>query len=101
MKKTMQRKYARLIAQCGVNIQKGQEVFIVAGLDQPEFVRMLTEECYRLGASRVVVDFDYQPLQKLHVRYCSLKTLGGLTEYQKARWEDWYIRSFDIRSRCG
>lgn len=87
MQKTRLRKYAKLIAQTGVNVQKGQEVFITAGLDQPEFVKMVVEECYKLGASRVVVDFDYQPLQKLHVRYCSLKVLGGLTGYQKARWE--------------
>ena len=87
MKKTVLRKYARLIAQVGVNVQKGQEVFITAGLDQPEFVRMVSEECYKLGASRVVVDWDYQPLMKTDYRYCSVETLGGLTSYQKARWE--------------
>ena len=68
MKKTELRKYAHLIAKCGVNVQKGQEVFIVAGLDQPEFVKMLVEECYKLGAKRVIVDWDYQPLTKLDVR---------------------------------
>ena len=36
-------------------VQPGQEVFIEAGLDQPEFVQMVAEACYRLGASRVVV----------------------------------------------
>ena len=61
MQKTRLKKYARLIARIGANVQKGQEVFILAGLDQPEFVKMVTEECYKLGASRVVVDFDYQP----------------------------------------
>lgn len=87
MKKTVLRKYARLIAACGVNVQKGQEVFIVAGLDQPEFVQMVVEECYKLGASRVVVDWDYQPLAKTDYKYASLEILGGLTGYQKARWE--------------
>ena len=96
MKKTTLRKYARLIAQCGVNVQKGQEVFITAGLDQPEFVKMVAEECYKLGATRVVVDFDYQPLTKLHVKYCSLETLGGLTDYQKARFEH-YVEKLPCR----
>ena len=50
MKKTILRKYARLIAECGVNVQKGQEVFIQAELDQPEFVQMVVEECYKLKA---------------------------------------------------
>ena len=96
MKKTILRNYARLIAASGVNVQKGQEVFILAGLDQPEFVKMVVEECYRLGASRVVVDWEYQPLQKLHMRYCSLETLGGLTGYQKARWEH-YVEKLPCR----
>lgn len=37
MKKSVLRKYATLIATVGVNVQKGQEVFIAAELDQPEF----------------------------------------------------------------
>ena len=60
MKKTVLRSYAKLIAACGVNIQKGQEVFIQAELDQPEFVTMLVEECYKLKAKKVVV-FKYRP----------------------------------------
>ena len=96
MKKTILKKYARLIAECGANVQKGQEVFINAGLDQPEFVKMLVEECYKLGASRVVVDFDYAPLEKIHVKYCDVETLGGLTNYQKARWEH-YVEKLPCR----
>ncbi|WP_418737988.1 aminopeptidase, partial [Dysosmobacter sp.] len=55
MKKTILRKYAQLIAQTGVNVQPGQEVFIAADLDQPEFVKMLVEECYKRRAKKVVV----------------------------------------------
>ena len=60
MKKTILRKYAQLIAKAGVNVQKGQEVFIYAELDQPEFVQMVVEECYKLKAKKVVV-FKYRP----------------------------------------
>ena len=35
MKKTVLREYAKLIAKTGVNVQKGQEFFIQAELDQP------------------------------------------------------------------
>ena len=31
MKKTILRKYAQLIAKCGINVQKGQEVIIQIG----------------------------------------------------------------------
>ncbi len=87
MKKTTLRNYARLIVRTGVNVQKGQEVFIAAGLDQPEFVAMVVEEAYRAGAAKVTVDWEYQSLTKLHVRHQSAKTLGTVTEEQKARWQ--------------
>ena len=86
MKKTLLRKYARLIAECGVNVQKGQ----------PEFTQMVVEECYKLGASRVEVDFDYQPLAKTQFKYCSAETMGDMTVYQKARWEH-YVEKLPCR----
>ena len=76
-----------MIATVGVNVQKGQEVFIAAELDQPEFVKMVVEECYRAGAKRVVVDWDYQPLTKLHVRWRSQKNLSTLENWEEARWQ--------------
>ena len=87
MKKTILRKYARLIAEVGANVQKGQEVFITAGLDQPDFVAMVVDACYKLGASRVEVEWYHQPLEKLHVRHQSVKTLSELTDYQEARYK--------------
>ena len=46
MNKTRLKKYASLIANVGAGIKKGQEVMIFAELDQPEFVKMLVDECY-------------------------------------------------------
>ena len=34
MKKSVLKKYAKLIATCGVNVQKGQEVIVNAAVDQ-------------------------------------------------------------------
>ncbi len=87
MNKTRLRKYAYLIASKGANVQKGQEVFITAELDQPEFVEMLVKECYKLGAKKVVVDWSYQPLEKLAVKYQSSKTLGSVDDWQMKKWE--------------
>ena len=89
MNKTILKQYARLIAEAGANVQKGQEVFITAGLDQPDFVAMVVDACYKLGASRVEVEWYHQPLEKLHVRHQSLKCLSELTDYQEARWKYW------------
>ncbi len=89
MKKTILRDYAKLLAIKGVNVQKGQEVIIVAELDQPEFVKILVEECYRAGAGKVSVEWTYQPLRKLDVRYQKEKVLS--------RVEDWEVEKIKHR----
>ena len=85
MKKTVLRKYAQLLVRCGINVQKGQEVLVYADLDQPEFVQMVVEEAYKAKAKEVEVIWNYQPLGKLHYRYKTLKTLGTVKEWEKAR----------------
>ena len=85
MKKTVLRSYARLIVRCGVNVQKGQEVIIHADLDQPEFIQMVVEEAYKAKAKSVTVEWNYQPLAKVHTRYRSLKTMSEVPEWQKAK----------------
>ncbi|MBQ8833941.1 MAG: aminopeptidase [Oscillospiraceae bacterium] len=85
MKKSVLREYAKLIVRCGMNVQKGQEVLIRADLDQPEFVKLVVEEAYRAKAKEVIVQWSYQPLSKIHARYQSVKTLGEVKEWEKAR----------------
>ncbi len=87
MKKTVLREYAKLIVRCGVNVQKGQTVLVFADLDQPEFVQMVVDEAYKAKAKEVIVQWNYQPLSKLHYRYQSVKTLGTVKEWVKARQE--------------
>ncbi len=88
MKKTVMRSYAKLIVRVGANVQKGQEVRVFASLDQPEFIKMLAEECYKAGASRVTVDWNYPELTKLSARYMKLRDLSETREWEKARMQD-------------
>ena len=85
MKKSILREYAKLIARVGANVQKGQDVLIYAGLDQPEFVELLVDECYKAKARQVTVEWSYQPLAKLHYRHMKLKDLGTVADWQLAR----------------
>lgn len=87
MKKIVLREYAKLIVRRGVNVQKGQDVLIYAGLDQPEFVAMVVEEAYKAKARKVSVEWSYQPLEKLHYRYRSLKTLGTVEQWEQEKQE--------------
>ena len=96
MKQTILRKYARLIARVGANIQKGQDVLIFCGLDQPKFVQLLVDECYKAGARKVKVEFDYQPLFKLDVRHQTVTTLAKVEEWEKARLQH-YVDTLPCR----
>ena len=91
MNKNRLKAYAKLIAKCGVNVQKGQEVIVRADLDQPEFVKTVVDECYRAGAKRVRVEWNYQPLAKSNYRYCSTKVLGTL--------EDWEVEKLEHQAK--
>ena len=62
MEQKLLQDYARLIAQVGGHVGKGEEVWIYASLDEPEFTYMVVEECYKAGAKKVEVIFDYDQL---------------------------------------
>ncbi len=96
MKQTLLRKYARLIARIGANVQKGQDVLITCGLDQPRFIEFLVDECYKAGARKVKVEFYHQPLEKLHVRHQTVTTMAKVEEWEKARLQH-YVDSLPCR----
>ncbi|MBQ9535317.1 MAG: aminopeptidase [Clostridia bacterium] len=96
MKQTILRKYARLIARVGANIQKGQEVIIGCALDQPKFVELLVDECYKAGARKVKVEFSHSPLHKLHVRHQTVTTMAKVEEWEKARLQH-YVDTLPCR----
>ena len=87
MRKTQLQRYAKLLAKVGLNIKKGQTVFIQAGLDQPDFVTMVVEECYKAGASEVYVEWSHQPVEKLSANYRTLESLSEMKPWAKAKWE--------------
>ena len=87
MRKAQLKKYAKLIAKVGLNVKKGQSVFIAAGLDQPEFVTMVVEECYKAGASEVFVEWSHQPVEKLSSNYRTLESLSEMKSWALAKWE--------------
>ena len=89
MKQTVLRNYARLIARMGVNIKKGQDVMIYCSLDQPRFVELLVDECYKAGAGCVKVEFSHQPLYKLDVRHQTVTSLAKVEEWEKTRLQHW------------
>lgn len=86
MNKLQMRRYAKLLAKVGLNVKKGQWVIVQAGLDQPEFVEMVTEELYRAGAGKVTVEFSHQPLMKYHYKYADTGMLSQTAKWELEKW---------------
>lgn len=85
MNKLKARRYAKLIAKTGLNIKKGQTVFVTASVDQTEFVGMVVEECYRAGAKRVVMEWECDSVAKLDYKYRTLETMSEVTPWEEAK----------------
>ncbi len=85
MKKSYLKEYARLLVKSGIAVKRGDIVMINAGLDQPEFVKMVVEECYRAKAAKVMVEWSYLPLAKLNVNNMNAKLLGKVEAYEEEK----------------
>ncbi len=57
--------YAELAVKVGVNLQKGQFLYISASTDTLEFVRVVTKVAYEAGAKQVFVDFTDDQITRL------------------------------------
>lgn len=76
--------YARLLSKRGVNVQKGDEVWVYASLDQPDFTRMVVEQLYKDGAKYVRVLFSDDLCAKQTYKYATVSTLSKLPPYRLA-----------------
>ncbi len=85
MKKSVLKKYAELIVKVGINLKKEQEVIVQAELDCPEFVETVVNECYKAGASNVMVEWSHQPISKIHAKNRKLSVMSRVQEWEKAK----------------
>ncbi|WP_028401323.1 aminopeptidase [Ectobacillus panaciterrae] len=58
-------KYAQLAVEVGINIQKGQTLYITAPIETAEFVRLTAKKAYEAGAKHVYVDWVDEALTRL------------------------------------
>ena len=89
MEEKLLRDYARLIACQGGYVVKGDLVWINAGLEQPSFVTMVVEECYKAGAKDVTVYWNHDPVTKLAYKYETVGSLSKVTPMQLAKFKYW------------
>lgn len=88
MKKELIRKYARLIARTGANIETGETVVIHSDVEIYEFITVLTEECYLAGAGEVRVEWAHPELTKLHYAHRTLESLKSIPAWSSAKMRE-------------
>lgn len=82
-------RYAQLVVRVGVNVQPGQEVVINALPEQADAARALATEAYRVGASRVNIEYDDPHLQRAAVELGPEELLGTTQEHELAQVRAW------------
>ena len=87
MNKTRLKQYADLLIKKGINVQKGQDVIIMADLDQPEFVELCVKEAYKAGAAIVSVEWNHPAISKITTNNANFKRLCEFTDVEKAKWQ--------------
>lgn len=83
------RKYANLLVERGVNVQKGQVVIVNAPIENYKFGEMLVEEAYKKGAKEVFINWNSTAITKARFQYESLETLSEIPEHviSKAKYQ--------------
>lgn len=83
----MYEKLSKLVIEHGLNVQKEQPVLIRAAIRDAEFVHMLVEDAYKIGASKVEVDWRDEELTKMHYIYQSKGTLEEIQDWIRLQAE--------------
>ena len=88
MKQRLLNQYAKLIVQVGANVKKGDYVTIVAGIDNPDFILKVAQECYKSKASDVEIRWSFDEFDRLRIKNTSEKVLSKV--------EDWEIEKMKL-----
>lgn len=63
------KKYAELLVKVGLNVQEKEPVYIQASIDASEFVHLVVEEAYKIGAEDVKVSYKDDRIAQLKYQY--------------------------------
>lgn len=76
------KKYAEVVLKIGINLQKDQILFIRAPIDAREFVEVLTDIAFDLGAYNVHVKWNDEILNKIILKKAANKALQEVPSWE-------------------
>ncbi len=87
MQKENLKKYAQLLVRKGINIQKDQTLVVNAPVEMSEFVRMIAEDAYEVGAKYVHVEYRDDALTLIRYRMATLESFGEPLQWKADGYE--------------
>lgn len=81
MNRSLLKKYARLVARVGANVGGGDNVLINSSLEGVDLARLICEECYRLGARKVHVNYNDRTVSRLKMLNEDVETLTDIPSF--------------------
>lgn len=87
------KKYADLAVVTGINIQKDQELVIMAPIECAEFTRMLAQSAYDAGAKEVIIHYSDDKFTRIKLINSPLEVFQSFPE--------WMAESYNYYARRG
>ncbi|MDO5713456.1 MAG: aminopeptidase [Tissierellia bacterium] len=81
------KEYSKVIIKTGVNLQENQILVVQAPIESREFVHVISETAYEMGAKEVIIRWSDEILIKQKFKYCSIETLQEIPQH----FIDFYI----------
>jgi aminopeptidase len=78
-------KYAELIVKVGVNVQPGQEVFVIANTEMTTLARLIARKAYEAGSANVQVDWSDEALTRLKYEHAPDELFTRFPEWEVAK----------------
>lgn len=85
-------KYAQLIVEVGVNVEKSHTVVLSIAVDQAPLARLITKKAYELGAAEVILQWTDDDINKDFFLYAAEDRLTELPQYIVDRGDDWLAK---------
>ena len=85
-------KFAQLIVEVGVNVQKGHTIVLSIAVDQAPLARLITKKAYELGAAEVVLQWTDDKINKEFFLHAAEDRLTDIPQYIVDRGDDWIAK---------
>ena len=82
-------KYADVILNTCLKVEKNQPLFISANVEVRDFVNILAEEAYKIGVKDVYFDLYDPSLKHLALKYLDVDDLKKMTFWNKEVWNEY------------